>query len=308
MDSLKYSIVIPVYNAEKSLEHLHATITSYFAGKYSFEIIYVDDQSADNSWEILNNIKSKSTNQNISLIRLSKNFGQHATTLCGFHHSKGDFIITMDDDLEVHPSEIQKLIDEQSIKNNDLVYADYEKRNTSLLRKFLSATYKLFSKIEGKNKGKGSSYRLIKKSLAKQIAGNHSNFVFIDELCLWYTNKIAFVKVEANKESFHQKRYSLFQLISIASNVITFSSTRPLKFITHLGLLLSGSNFIIGIYFLVKKFFFKIEVAGYTSLIVSILFSTGIIIFCLGIIAQYISQTLKGINNAPAYNIDEIKC
>lgn len=302
--SVNYSIVIPVYGSENTLKQVQKSIVSFFENKYSYEIIYVDDASTDKSWEVLKKIKQ--TSANTTIIRLSKNFGQHGATVCGFKYTKGDFVITIDDDLEVHPSEIQKLIDNQKKSDADLVYGLYKKQNQPFFRGIFSGAYKLLSKLEGPQKGKGSSFRLLKKSLAQKLVNNHKQFIFIDELCLWYTKKLAFVDVEANEDYISKARYEVAGLFKLTSTIIMFSSTLPLKFVTYVGVLLAGINFIIGCIFLLKKFYFKIEVEGYTSLIVSILFSTGMIILCVGIIAQYISQILKSLNNAPSYSEDEV--
>jgi glycosyltransferase involved in cell wall biosynthesis len=304
--NVDYSIIIPVYGAENALEQVHKSITDFFERKYTFEIIYVDDASEDNSWEILKKIKQGSVNTTI--IRLSKNFGQHGATVCGFKYAKGNFLITIDDDLEVHPREIEKLIEEQKTNSADLVYGLYPKQNQTFFRGIFTSIYKMFSKLEGPDKGKGSSFRLLKKQLGQKLVNNHRQFVFIDELCLWYTKKLAFVNVEANKNFIQKERYNVTGLVKLTSTIVMFSSTLPLKFVTNIGMLLAGINFFIGTAFLIKKFFLKIDVEGYTSLIVSILFSTGMIILCIGIIAQYISQALKALNNAPSYNEDEVIC
>ncbi len=302
--SVNYSVVIPVYGSENALEKVHQSLVSFFEGKYTYEIIFVDDASTDNSWEILKKIKK--TSANTTIIRLSKNFGQHGATVCGFKHATGDFVITIDDDLEVHPKEIQKLIDDQKTSHSDLVYGLYPKQNQPFFRGIFSGAYKMLSKLEGPQKGKGSSFRLIKSSLTRKLVNNHKQFVFIDELCLWYTKKVAFVNVEANPDFIMKQRYKMSGLFKMTSTIIMFSSTLPLKLVTYMGVILAIVNFLIGIFILVKKFYLKIDVEGYTSLIVSILFSTGIIIFCIGIVAQYISQVLKAWNNAPSYSEDEI--
>lgn len=307
MITINYSIVVPVYGAENSLELLHKTICDFFETKSeTFEILYINDCSIDNSWEVLKKIQK--TSKQVSIINFNKNFGQHAATMCGFKYAKGNYIITIDDDLEAHPKEMDKLIETQNNTNADLVYGVYPKLNQSLLRKTLTTIYKLLSKVEGKKKGKGSSFRLLKNSLAKKLSNNHTQFVFIDELCLWYTSKIEFIETIPNKNYIDKKRYSISSLFSLTANVILFSSTFPLKLVTRIGISLSVINFLIGIFYLVKKIFFKTPVSGYTSLIVSILFSTGLIIFCIGIIAQYLSQVLKSINNAPSYSESEVIC
>lgn len=304
--NVNYSVVIPVFCAENALEKVHESIISFFENRYTYEIIFVDDASDDNSWEILKKIKQ--TSKNTSIIRLSKNFGQHGATICGFKYAKGDFIITIDDDMEVHPKEIQKLIDDQKVSDADVVYGLYKKLNQSFIRGVFTSFYKLLSKLEGPKKGVGSSFRLIKNALIQKLVKNHKQFIFIDELCLWYTKKLSFVEVESNKDFIQKARYKITGLFKITSTIIMFSSTLPLKLVTFFGVFLASVNFIIGLAFLIKKFYYKIDVEGFTSLIVSILFSTGIIILCLGVMAQYISQALKSLNNEPSYSEDEVIC
>lgn len=304
---ISYSIVVPVYGAENSLDKLNETLISFFQNNYSFELIYVNDCSPDNSWEVLKQLKFKNTFP-ITIINLSKNYGQHAATICGFKYCKGEFIITIDDDLEVHPNEIEKLIQSQQSNQADLVYGVYKKLNQSVLRSILTKTYKLLAKTEGQKKGEGSSFRLLTQSLAQKIATNHKHFVFIDELCLWYTAHINFLQVEANTEFINKQRYSVAGLFSLSANVILFSSTFPLKMVKRLGLSLAVVNFLIGCFYLAKKIFLHKQEAGYTSVIVSILFSTGLIIFCIAVIAQYLSHMLKAMNNMPSYSEKEVIC
>ena len=107
---MKYSLVVPVYNNSKGISDLYDAISNFF-NTDTAEFIFVDDFSQDSSWEELKKIRAK--DNRCKIIRLSKNFGQHAATLCGFSESKGEFVMTLDDDLEVLPSEFQKLIDKQ---------------------------------------------------------------------------------------------------------------------------------------------------------------------------------------------------
>lgn len=303
--SVQYSIVIPAYHAENSIEKLYEELNKFFtANNYSFEAIIVDDASSDKTWEVLN--KLKAANKNVKIIRLAKNFGQHAATLCGIKFAKGKFVITIDDDLEVHPEEIKKIIEEQAKTDNDVVYGEYGKLNQPFFRGIFTKIYKTAAKTtEGKQKCKGSSFRLLKSELAVKIAETHSRFVFIDELLLWYTGKISFVRVNAHKNYIKKGGYSLGSLFKITGNVIMFSSTLPLRFVTTIGFTLATTNFLIGIYYLLKKFLFRIPVHGYTSIIVSVLFSTGLIVLSIGIVAQYISKIMTDVNKKPSYHISE---
>jgi len=306
MEKPVYSIIVPVYNGASTLEALHRELSTFLSNKYAYEVIYVDDCSTDSSWEIIR--KFKAASPNISAVRLARNAGQHAATVCGFKYAKGEYCVTMDDDLEVLPAELEKLIAAQKKDDSDVVYAAYPRLNQSFIRKLLGGLYKFASKVEGSKKGKGSSFRLIKRSLAEKIVQNQKHFMFIDEICLWYTSRIIFVDVEPNRATARGSRYGLRGLFSMTSAVIMFSSVFPLKMVTRIGFLLFAVNLFVGIYFIVKKFFFKIDVAGYASLIVSILFSTGLIIFCIGILAQYLAHAIKALNNQPVYHEAEVLC
>lgn len=301
---MKYSLVIPVYNNSKGISDLYEAISFFFKTNLA-EFIFVDDFSQDSSWEELKKIRAK--DQRCKIIRLSKNFGQHAATLCGFAESKGEFVLTLDDDLEVLPTEFQKLIDKQEITKAKVVYGEYQQEE-STFKRLLKSIYKRASKLEGAKKGRGSSFRLIEGEIARKLADSHKQFVFIDEFLLWYTHEIEFVTVINNPSALRKSRYKTKGLIRTTANVVMYSTAIPLKAVTLTGFSLAAINFLIGIFFLRKYFIDKIEIKGFTSLIVSILFSTGLIIFCIGVIAQYMRAILTNLNNAPTYHISDKEC
>jgi len=294
---VKYSIVIPVFNNSKGIQRLYDQLKSFFKD-HDAEFIFVDDGSKDESWSALKLLKKK--DEMVRIFRLAKNFGQHAATLCGFSHAKGEWVLTIDDDLEVLPIEFEKLIQEQQKSEAIVVYGEYAQQD-SFFRKLSKSIYKSLSKLEGSKKGRGSSFRLLKGDLARKLAESHRHFVFIDEFLLWYTDKVAFVKVENNPDPIRKSRYQMKNLVQTTGKVLLYSTAIPLKFVTFLGFGLAAINFLVGCFFLYKHFVDKIDVKGFTSLIVSVLFSTGLIIFCIGIIAQYLRAVLKNMNNSPLY-------
>ena len=301
---MKYSLVVPVYNNSKGISDLYDAISSFFKTEL-VEFIFVDDFSQDTSWEELKKIRAK--DQRCKIIRLSKNFGQHSATLCGFEASKAEFVLTLDDDLEVLPAEFQKLISKQEATNSKVVYGEYQQKE-SAFKQLLKSIYKHASKLEGVKKGRGSSFRLIDGQIARKLAESHKQFVFIDEFLLWYTHEIEFVAVTNNPSALRKSRYKTKGLIKTTANVIMYSTAIPLKAVTFTGFTLAAINFLIGIFFLHKFLIDKIEIKGYTSLIVSVLFSTGLIIFCIGVIAQYMRAILVNLNNAPTYHISDKEC
>ena len=273
--------------------------------KLSFEIIYVDDYSLDDSWNTLLEIK-KLNEGCVKIIRFAKNFGQHKATICGIEHSLGQFVITIDDDLEKLPEDIAFLIESQNKTNAQLTYGMYPDDKTQSIRKILTRFYKLLSKVEGKEKGKGSSFRLITRDLADKIKSHNSSFLFLDEIFLWYIPHGEYVPLNKVEES-QKSRYSLFKLIKLTFSVMLYTTTIPLQLFIVFGFGLAITNFIIGAYYIIKKLFFDVEL-GFTSVIVSILFTSGIILLGMGILGIYISRIYSMLSKAPPYNIAEKKC
>ncbi len=306
MNSPEYSVIVPVYNSENTLEELFERTMSVFqTAEKIFEVIFVDDGSKDHSWEVLQKIK-KEHPETVTAIRLAKNFGQHNATFCALAQAKADLIITIDDDLQVPPEEIKKLMQKYEETSADLVYGIFSKEKHSALRNVSSASFKQTSRVLFKGPGKGSSFRLLKRGLTDNILQHFQSFVFLDELINWYTSDIAYIQVNHEERKNERSGYTTRKLMRLFSNIVLFYSNVPLKAMVYGGLLFSSFSFLIGIYYIIKKLFFGLPVPGYTSLIVVITFSTGIIIFSLGIIGGYISRIYFSQSKKPPYAIKKI--
>jgi len=302
---MDFSVIIPVFNSEGTLKELFEGIKNTFEdlGK-SFEVIAVEDGSSDNSWKVLESIKEQHPTL-ITIIRFTKNYGQHNATLCGFDYSSGDLLVTIDDDLQIDPVEIKKLCTKYTESEADLIYGFYKKKKHSPFRNLGSKFLKKSSKQLFKAPGEGSSFRLIKKDLAKNIIQHLQHFVFIDELLLWYTDNIDFIEVRHEKRKHHKSGYSYFKLFKIFTNIIIYYTAVPLKIMTYGGFFLSLFSFLLGLRFILRKIFLNVEL-GFTSLIVTILFSTSLILFCLGIIGEYLRRIYTVQNKKPPYSIKKI--
>ncbi|MCF8379459.1 MAG: glycosyltransferase family 2 protein [Bacteroidales bacterium] len=301
--NIEYSVVIPVYNSENTLQELFKQLYDYFISFHqSFEVIFVDDGSKDKSWNTLNEIHNAYP-EYTSIIRLNKNYGQHNATFCGMDVAKGQYIITIDDDLQTPPKEITKLIDTlKSDKEPDLVYGYYKDKKHSRVRNFGSRLLKLYTKHLFKAPGKGSSFRLFTREINEQIKSHKSTMIFIDELLLWYAGNIMFTEVIHQKSDKSKSGYNLPKLIRLFINVILYSTATPLKIMIYGGFFFAILNFIIGIVFMYRKMVYNVPL-GYTSIIVTILFSTGILLFFLGIIGKYLGRIFSIQNKKPPYLI-----
>lgn len=300
-----FSVVVPVYNSEDSLGELFDGLQGVF-GRMSatFEVIFVDDNSKDNSWKVLVELKAAHPGQ-ITAIRLSRNFGQHNATFCGLGFATGKRIITIDDDLQNPPEEIEKLVSEHDKTGADLVYGYYGRKKHSPMRNAASRTLKKTAKILHNSPGEGSSFRLLTSELMRKILHHNHNFIFLDEVLLWYTDDITFVPVEHRPRKYKQSGYSTLSLFRLFANLVLYYTTVPLKLLVYGGFFFSIITFIYGIFSIVKKMFYDIQL-GYTSLIVTILFSTSIILFSLGVLGEYLSRIYQVQNRKPPFSIKKV--
>lgn len=304
---MEYSVIVPVYNSEDSLKELFERIYNTLQKtEKEFEVIFVDDFSKDTSWIQLLEIK-KTNDKKVKIIRLAKNYGQHNATFCGLKYVRGQYVITIDDDLQNSPDDMLLLIDEINNANVDLVYGiEVGKRERSIRQASSDLWKKGSKKMEG-SLGEGSSFRIFNADLLKNIISHNQHFIFLDELLFWYTNFIGFVEVKREPRKHGKSGYSPFKMLKFVSSITIFYGTWPLKLMTFGGALLSFLSFLIGVYFLWKKFVLGINVPGFTAIIVAISFSTSLILICFGIIGKYLSNIYIVLNNKPTYSVKEVQ-
>lgn len=300
-----YSAIIPVLNSSENLMLLFQKLKDVFTQLTdSFEFIFIDDGSSDDSWSQLKSIKEQLP-EKVKIIRLSRNYGQHNATLCGIKYAQGDFVITIDDDLEFDPEDILLLINAQKEQDADVVYGINKNKKTNLLRRIMTSVFRKIQWIATHEYQQGSSFRLLKNKVAKAIVKNSREFSFIDEFIGWYTNKIVTIPVVCNQPMV-KSRYQNSGLANMTKNLIVISSTIPLKIVTFIGLIMMIFNFLLGIFIIIRKLLFAIDVKGFTTIVVAILFSSGVIIFSIGIVAEYIGNILKINYDKPAYFEEEV--
>lgn len=304
LNNAHYSVVVPVFNSEASLRELRDRLLPVMKGTgKGFEFIFVDDGSIDGSWEVLRKLKEEDP-EITTIIRLAKNFGQHSATFCGFHFAKGEYIITLDDDLQCPPEEIPKLIKRLEETDAELVYGIYRKPKHNVFRNIGSRFFKRFSSILGRPE-QGSSFRIISSGITQKILNYHQSFVFIDEILHWYTDYIAVVQVEHHPRKYKTSTYSTGKIWGLLTNITIYYTTIPLKLMVYGGLISSVFFFILSLIFIAKKIFLNVPL-GYTSLIVAILFSTSLILLSLGVIGEYLSRIYMVQNKKPLYSIKKV--
>ena len=299
------SIVSPVYRAEKILPILVSEINLVMEriGE-DYEIILVDDRSPDNSWEVMKVLSSQ--NPKIKSIRLSRNFGQHSAIFAGLTKTKGDWVVVMDCDMQDQPKEIAKLY-KKTLEGYDIVLGQRENRNDKFLKKLSSKLfYKVFNYLSGGQfNNEIGNFGIYKKKVIDSILNINDYIKFFPLFINWVGFKSVSIPIEHGEREEGKSSYSISRLLKLAFNVIVSFSDKPLRLFINFGLGISILSFVLGIYYLYLSITHKITQPGFSSLILSIWFLSGIIISCIGIVGVYLGKTFDQAKNRPTFIIDE---
>ncbi|HWB64302.1 MAG TPA: glycosyltransferase family 2 protein [Chitinophagales bacterium] len=302
----QYSVVAPVYNSEKTLEELCSRIDSTFSKLgVTYQIVLVNDHSTDGSWNVIKQLKQK-YGPLLVAVHLRRNFGQHKALLCGFHFAKGEYIITIDDDLQFFPEDIELLINKAKETHADLVYGTYlNGRQHSAVRRWGSSFVSYVFEKFGNTTGQGSSFKLISSEIIEKIKHYNHSFTFLDEIFSWHTTHIAYVQVRHNARREGRSGYNIFKLVFLTMNLIFGYTTIPLRFMTWFGF----TSFMVCLAFVFYFIYLKFTVGarlGFTAAMVTIYMSTGLILFSLGIIGEYLNRVIALQHRKPPYQIEEV--
>lgn len=299
------SIVSPVYRAEKILPILVSEINLVMEriGE-DYEIILVDDRSPDNSWEVMKVLSSQ--NPKIKSIRLSRNFGQHSAIFAGLTKTKGDWVVVMDCDMQDQPKEIAKLY-KKALEGYDIVLGQRENRKDKFLKKLSSKLfYKVFNYLSGANFDNNvANFGIYHQKTIKSILDMKDYVKFFSLFINWIGFKSVSIPIEHGEREEGKSTYSVGKLFKQAFNVIISFSDKPLRLFINFGLSISILSFVLGIYYLYLSITHKITQPGFSSLILSIWFLSGIIICCIGIVGVYLGKTFDQAKGRPTFIIDE---
>ena len=298
------SFVIPCYRSEATIESvvndIKATITGHT--DYKYEIILVNDCSPDGVYGVMQRMAEK--DNNVKVINLAKNFGQHSALMAGLNRTKGDVVVCLDDDGQTPPSESLKLIDALD-EDTDVVYASYtlDGKKHSGFRNFGSMVNDLMlQKLLGKPKDlKVTSFFAAKRYIVEEMCRYHHSYPYLMGLVLRSTNKIKNVPVHHKERTVGVSGYTLKSLLKLWINGFTAFSVIPLRISTFGGVLLAILGFIYGIYTVIKRLVNPLAPMGYASLMSALLFIGGMIMLMLGMLGEYIGRIYLSINNAPQF-------
>ena len=299
-----YSIVVPVYNSEHTLEELYTRLNKVFEEtiKEPFELILVDDGSRDRSFEVMQALRAK--DHRVKIIQMARNFGQHPALLCGFTHVKGDFVVTMDDDLQHQPEELPKMISVMNERDDvDVILAKYEGRKHNFIRRLgTRVSVWATSKMLGKDPNlEITSYRLMRRFIVDAIVKNNIHLPQIGNLLVQTSNRIINVPVQHAARAYGHSGYSFRHLVRDLIYDITSHTAFPLIVVRNIGIGGFFLSILLALYYLVRFLLFGRSVEGWTSLMLIMLLGFSLTLFSLGIIGMYLMNILNETKKLPQY-------
>lgn len=300
---IQISVVIPVYKAEECLEELyHRLKNSLTAISKDFEIILVEDCGGDHSWEII--VELSKLDKQVRGVQLSRNFGQHNALLCGIRMAQGEIIVTMDDDLQHPPEEIAKLLNKLK-EGWDVVYGTPEKEQHGFWRDIASQITKLAlqSAMRAETARKVTAFRAFRTRLREAFANYQSPFISIDVLLTWATTRFAAIPVQHESRQQGESNYTFRKLVAHALNMMTGFSTVPLQFASLLGFVFTLFGLVVLLYVIGRYLIHGSIVPGFPFLASVVAILSGVQLFALGIIGEYLARMHYRAMEKPPYVI-----
>jgi undecaprenyl-phosphate 4-deoxy-4-formamido-L-arabinose transferase len=312
METVRVSVVIPVFQGEGTLEGLLGEIKPFTrmgttpAGRpfEVVEVLLVHDAGPDRSDRVIERLAAE--NGFVKPIWLSRNFGQHAATLAGMASSAGDWVATLDEDGQHDPADLPKMLDRALETDTPLVYADpTNSAPHGVLRNALARTARFVSSFVVGNRmmGRFHSFRIVRGDIARSLAAYCGHGVYLDVALSWVVPRVEVCPVTMRSERGHRSGYTLRSLFSHFWRLILTAGTRPLRLISILGTVSMFVALGLGTYAAYGKIRHEIPVAGWTSTVIALCFFSGAILFSLGVIAEYLGVTLTMAMGKPLYLI-----
>lgn len=298
--------MVPVYNSESSLRELKERITRVFEDTICepFEMILIDDGSKDRSFEVVKELHAEDSR--VKGIQLAANHGQQKAVMCGFEYVNGDYVITLDDDLQHPPEEIPVLIEAMAADPDiDVVIGAYDTKKHGIIRKLGSALMNWSSNVIYK-KDKSihmTSFRLMKRFVVDNLTSVWVSVPTVGPLLLQTNQRIANVTVHHDERAYGKSGYSFQKLVTAFMGNFINNSDLLIKLILRVGLLGTFVGLALAIFFVVRYFLYGSPVQGWTTTIVAIMFMSGLVLLSISILGLYVNNLMREAKKMPKYMI-----
>lgn len=305
---MKLSLVVPCFNEEENVQRFYDEVNNSFNGIVrNYEIVFVNDGSADKTGENLRKIFNEDSSR-VQVLTFSRNFGKEAAIYAGLSNAKGDLVCIIDADLQQHPDVVVEMLKVMSEDDSiDCVAAYQEERKESkLMSGVKSAFYKLINKMADVDFVNGASdFRLMKRPMVDAVISMSERHRFSKGIFSWVGFNTKYIPYEVKEREFGETKWGFWKLFKYAIDGIVAFSTFPLKIATGIGLVSSLISVLYLVIVLIQKLFFGIDVPGYATIVVLVLFLGGMQLFCLGLLGEYVSKIYIQSKNRPIYILKE---
>lgn len=303
----KISIIIPVYYNADTLMLLYEDMKAKILPNLGdYEIVMVDDGSGDDSWSVMNSIRDM--DENVKLVRLSRNFGEHAAILAGLSNCTGDCAVTKQADLQEDSELIVRMYDKWK-EGNKVVLAVREERDEPVIKKFFANLYYTIVRktIDDKMpKGGFDCYLLDRQAIEVLLRLDEKNSSLSLQV-LWIGFKSANVYFHRKDREVGKSRWTLSKKIKLVVDSMMSFSYFPIKFMSGVGAVMAFLAFIWVIEVVLEYIIIGTPVRGWSTLMCLVLFSAGMILLMLGVLGEYLWRTLDATRNRPVFIVDDIK-
>ncbi len=299
------SIVVPLYNSAATIERL-VTALATLPVEGGLELILVNDCGPDNTLEVCERLLAAAPLP-IKLVKLSRNFGEHNAVMAGLHHVSGDYVITMDDDLQNPPSEVLKLLRHTREGSYDVVYSYYEEKQHEVWRNLGSwLTNRVADVLLDKPRGLYlSTFRCMSGFVAHEVCRYDGPFAYVDGLIFQVTQNAGRVLVEHAAREDGRSGYTLRKLVRLWLNMFVNFSVMPLRISTAFGFLMAGVGFLWTLGVVVERYVASTPL-GWGSLMAALLTFSGAQLIMLGITGEYLGRLFLTANKRPQFVVREV--
>lgn len=303
----KISIVIGIYNSAKTIESVIQEIVEEMAklSNYDYEVILVNDFSPDNVFEVAKDLAEK--NPKIKVIDLAKNSGQTNAVITGYRYTTGDYIVEMDDDFQMPAYEIGRMVKELEERDLDVVFAKYREHKEEKVRLLGSSINTKMTEIMiGKPKNITINSFFVMRDIVKEaILAYQNNYPYLYGIIFATTSHIGNLEVDHRERTNGKSNYTFRKLLTLWMNGFLNFSIKPLRIATVMGICITSVSFLVAFILIVRRILDSTGVLGWTSIIVTIIFFSGVQLISIGIIGEYLGRLYISASKLPRTVIRE---
>lgn len=304
--SVELSIVVPVYRSEKILPELVEKVAAVLKSMgliHDFELIFVNDSSPDNSWNVIKDLAQK--NQFVRGINLRRNFGQHNATMAGLNNVSGRYVVVMDDDLQHPPIAIEEML--CALRSFDVCYTRYLNRRHEAWKRLGSKFNDKIATILLK-KPKGlylSSFKAMRREVVDEIVKYDGPYAYVDGLILDVTSSITSIDIDHQARHEGHGNYNVRSSVSLWLKMATSFSIFPLRLASLVGLSFSALSVVMIAVVITLKIWHPDIAVGWASIISVLLLIGGVQTMCIGMIGEYLGRSYLKQNRKPQFVVAE---